>query len=110
MGEKNEPFSEITIGEETVAVTRDNLELRRHLGANAVFDHCFIKKPDGSGGIIWVHDGLFERYAGLAEQHQAPIFLNIPEPTEARIEDYIRHTTEDLAAGNTVAEMLGIEG
>lgn len=110
MGERSEPFGEITIGEETIAVTRENLVLNRYLGANAVYDHCFITKPDGSGGILWAHHSLFEKYVALAEQHHAPISLNIPEPSDSRKEDYVRHTTEDLEASNTVAEMLGIEG
>lgn len=96
MGEKMQPFTEVIIGEERVPVSRDNLYLYRHIGVNAIYDHCYVAKPNGYGGYIWKHNALFEKFAQLAEEHKVPMVLNKSEASEQDVEYYIKDVTQDL--------------
>lgn len=103
MGEIDKPFAEISIGGENCPVTRDNLAVYRHIGKNAMYDHCYVRKPDGSGGgYIWNDHPGFEKYVELAQEHEARIFLNIPEPSDLDIKYYIKNALFDLENTTTL--------
>jgi hypothetical protein len=111
MSETNEPFAEVVIAGETVPVTRDNLTLYRYLGANAVYDHCYVDRPDNKpGGYIWVHYDHFERFAKLAEEHQSELYLNITTTSEFDATNYFTDSTKDLRQTETIPEDWITEG
>ena len=103
MSEANLPFGEITVDNESVPLTRDNFSLYRHLGINAVYDHCYIKRPQG-GAYIWAYHPAFEKYAELAQVHEAYMVLNKPEPSDSDREFFVEHITEDLEYADDFAK------
>lgn len=105
MGERKEPIITLTVNGEELPITRDNLTVYRHLGANALYDHVFITTADEQKGVyIWRHNDSFEEISKVAEDNQSRIMLNIPEPSDHDREIYEVQALHDLNEATSVPE------
>lgn len=91
-----EGFFRIPVGDSEVELSRDNTSIYRHLGAAAVFDHLFIS-IDNKGAYIWNTHSQYEEIGALAVQNLCTTHLNLQEPAEVDIKNYLAHHTEDIA-------------
>ncbi len=108
MSEINEPFGEITIDSEIVPLTRDNFELYSYIGMNALYNHCYIKRPQG-GAYIWSHLPAYKKYAEMAVNNKVPMILNLTEPTKADRDFYIEHASDGMERLDDVAKVWAEE-
>lgn len=109
MAEQEKILSVLRVGETDVQVTRANLYSRRYMGGYAMFNHCYVEKPDGGGGYIFEHDELFDRYVELAVMNDAEITVNIPEASKGVIDSYALYEHDDLPEGDAVLTLEHIQ-
>lgn len=96
MSETFESFEEVRVGENLVPVNRANLFVVRHLGINAIYDHCYVVQPNGRRAYIWSYNPVFDRMTRLAEEHHAERHIDKTNADASDMETYFRHATEDL--------------
>lgn len=105
MGERSEPLLTVMVGGEALPITRDDIVIYRHLGANALYDHCFIAIDDQETPIIiWRHNDNYDEISRLAEDNQSQMIVNIAEPSDHDKEMYFLHVSRDLKEATTLPE------
>lgn len=100
----SEHIANINIDNEVREMTTENTSLFQHIGKYALYDHLFVVLAEDQGIYFWKHHSSYEGLAVAAVEAGAPLHLNIQEPTEFDVNNYLRHVTRDLNGSDTMPE------
>lgn len=100
----SEHIGNLNLGGEVHEMTPENTSLFQHIGKYALYDHLFVVLAEDQGIYFWKHHSSYEGLAVAAVEAGAPLHLNIQEPSQFDVNNYMRHVTKDLSTADTFPE------
>ena len=100
----SEVFGHLNVAGERVELRQDNVLIYAHLGHYALYNHVFVVTGEGEGAYVWAHHPSYEDLAGLAEENECTMHLNIPQVSELDERTYIKHVMSDVEESESFPE------
>jgi len=92
----------VSLGGERHEMNNENTSVFRHLGAQALFDHLYIKVDENTAGYIWSDNKAYTSLSHAAEQAGAAMHVNLREVHPADRTAYETQALRDLQSTDGV--------